>query len=257
MKFSEQQQRVIEDTIKTCLRKKLHTYSPESVHMPFHYRLLGKDRMALFSFIHSLNTTFGTSIFEPVAEVLAKLKFPIAERQYVVGNQISEGSQVEIQHIMNELSLFGKPDKEKEMSRIRRVCQIGEMNRIRTVRADLYLQTSDGEVFLVDIKTAKPNISDFKGYKRTLLEWSAIYLAAHPQVIVNTVLAIPYNPYEPKPYERWTLRGMLDLEKELFVGQEFWDFLGGEGAYQWVLDAFERAGVEMRPELDAYFKKYN
>lgn len=40
--------------------------------MPFHTRLLGKDRMALFSFIHSLNTNFGTSIFEPVA--LAELQ---------------------------------------------------------------------------------------------------------------------------------------------------------------------------------------
>ncbi len=32
--------------------------------MPFHYRLLGKDRMALYSFIHSLNTAFGNSIFD-------------------------------------------------------------------------------------------------------------------------------------------------------------------------------------------------
>ncbi|HUS49630.1 MAG TPA: TdeIII family type II restriction endonuclease, partial [Candidatus Paceibacterota bacterium] len=31
--------------------------------------------MALFSFIHSLNTTFGISIFEPVAETLASLNF--------------------------------------------------------------------------------------------------------------------------------------------------------------------------------------
>jgi len=46
--------------------------------MPFHYRLLGRDRMALFSFIHSLNTTFGTSIFEPVAETLASLNFFIS-----------------------------------------------------------------------------------------------------------------------------------------------------------------------------------
>lgn len=27
--------------------------------------------MALFSFIHSLNTTFGTSIFETIAEIVA------------------------------------------------------------------------------------------------------------------------------------------------------------------------------------------
>lgn len=49
------------------MRNKFENYSPESNSMPFHYRLLGKDRMALFSFIHSLNTTFGTPIFEPVA----------------------------------------------------------------------------------------------------------------------------------------------------------------------------------------------
>lgn len=49
---------------------------------------------------------------------------------------------------------------------------------------------------------------------------------------VNTLIAIPYNPYEPKPYNRWTLRGMLDLDKELKVAGEFWDFVGGKGAYK-------------------------
>ncbi len=35
--------------------------------MPFHTKLLGKDKIALYNFIHSLNTNFGTTIFEPVA----------------------------------------------------------------------------------------------------------------------------------------------------------------------------------------------
>lgn len=46
----------------------------------------------------------------------------------------------------------------------------------------------------------------------------------------SAYLAIPYNPYEPKPYERWTLKGMLDLKNELKVAEEFWDFLGGKDA---------------------------
>lgn len=66
-----------------------------------------------------------------------------------------------------------------------------------------------------------------------------------------------YNLYEPKPYERWTLKGMLDLEKELKVADEFWDFLGGNGAYSEILDCFERAGIELRPEIDAYFSKFH
>ena len=52
----------IEHTIRETLRNKLSSYKPETGHMPFHHRLLGKDRMALFSFIHSLNTTLGISI---------------------------------------------------------------------------------------------------------------------------------------------------------------------------------------------------
>ncbi len=82
MSLNKSQQVKVQQVIKTSLRKKFLSYNPETKHMPFHYRLLGKDRMALFSFIHSLNTTFGTSIFEPVAITLASSKFRKAERQY-------------------------------------------------------------------------------------------------------------------------------------------------------------------------------
>lgn len=63
--------------------------------------------------------------------------------------------------------------------------------------------------------------------------------------------------YEPQPYNRWTIRGMLDLNYELKVAEEFWDFLGGQGTYTELLDIFERIGLELRPEIDAYFAKYN
>ncbi len=69
--------------------------------------------------------------------------------------------------------------------------------------------------------------------------------------------AIPYNPYEPQPYNRWTMRGMLDLNNELKVGEEFWDYLGGASTYQPLLDIFERIGVELRLEIDDYFTKYS
>jgi type II restriction enzyme len=70
MTLTKEQIEKIENTIKESLKNKFLSYNPETSNMPFHYRLLGRDRMALFSFIHSLNTTFGTSIFEPVAEAL-------------------------------------------------------------------------------------------------------------------------------------------------------------------------------------------
>ena len=81
--------------------------------------------------------------------------------------------------------------------------------------------------------------------------------AENPQAKVNTLIAIPYNPYDPKPYDRWTMAGMLDLPNELKVADEFWDFLSGKDAYKDLLDCFERVGIELRDEIDNYFKKYN
>lgn len=256
LSITKEQIKKIEDTIKNSLRKKLQTYTPETSNMPFHYRLLGHDRMALFSFIHSLNTTFGTSIFEPVAETLASLNFAHAQKQYVVGDTISEQAQYEIQRIINELTMGKNPDKEEEVNRIRSVCNKGAMNRIKTVKVDLFVQSFDGTAHLFDLKTAKPNISNFKDFKRTLLEWVAIWLAKNPMAEVNSYIAIPYNPYEPNPYERWTLKGMLDLERELKVAEEFWNFLGNDNVYSELLNGFEKVGLELRPELDAYFQKF-
>jgi len=256
MTLSESQKNHIQQVIKTCLRNKFQNYKPESNNMPFHYRLLGKDRMALYSFIQSLNTTFGTSVFEPVAVALAKDRFKQAVAQHVVGKTISEACQQSIQKIMNGLTIGNNPNKPNEIEQLRKAVGKGEINELRTVKVDLFLESKDGEIFLFDLKTAKPNISNFKDFKRTLLEWAGIVLTQNPKAKINTLVAIPYNPYEPQPYERWTLKGMLDLEHELKVAKEFWDFLGGDDAYEDLLDCFEKAGIEMREEIDKYFSRF-
>ena len=144
----------------------------------------------------------------------------------------------------------------KEIETIRKVCQEGKVRKVKLTKIDVFLQSKTGELFLFDLKSAKPNIGEFKGFKRTLLEWTAAVLGSDPKAKINTIVAIPYNPYEPKPYTRWTMRGMLDLDKELKVAHEFWDFIGGKGAYQDLLDCFEKVGIELRPEIDKYFAEF-
>ena len=131
------------------------------------------------------------------------------------------------------------------------------MKEVKPTIVDVFLEDEKGRLFLIDIKTAKPNKGGFKEFKRSLLEWVAVVLADKPEAQVNTMIAIPYNPYAPKPYDRWTMAGMLDLEQELKVAQEFWDFLGGTGAYENLLSCFEKVGCEMRNEIDEYFRKFD
>jgi len=257
MTLSVEQIHNIETVLKNSLRNKFQNYNPEPASMPFHTRLLGKDRMALFSFIHSLNTNFGTSIFEPVALALASTTFKEVKTQAAAGTKISEAAQRIIQDIMDDLTAaHSKPDKTKEIEAIRKVCQKGNLKTVKPTKIDIWLQGYDNQIYLFDIKTAKPNKGGFKEFKRTLLEWTACVLAENPKAEINTIIAIPYNPYEPKPYSRWTMAGMLDLENELKVADEFWDFLGGKGTYSQLLDIFERVGIELRPEIDEYFARY-
>ncbi len=257
MSLSKQQISDVKKVLKNALRKKFNNYNPEPASMPFHTRLLGKDRLALFSFIHSLNTNFGTSIFEPVAIALAKDKFKVAASQIIAGDEISEFAQIEIQKIMDNLASANvKPDKIKELDALRKSCKKGKMKKVKLTKVDVFLESKTGELFLFDIKTAKPNKGGFKEFKRTLLEWSAVILSKNPKAKINTLIAIPYNPYDPKPYSRWTMAGMLDLEEELKVANEFWDFLGGKRVYKDLLNCFEEVGIELRKEIDNYFKKY-
>ncbi|HEX8128634.1 MAG TPA: TdeIII family type II restriction endonuclease, partial [Pyrinomonadaceae bacterium] len=156
MTLTNQQTSTVENVLRGALRNKFLKYKPEPAAMPFHIRLLGKDRLALFSFIHSLNTNFGTSIFEPVALALAKSTFKSAQAQAIAGEHISTEAFKVIQEIMTNLSTAkGSPDKSIEIDKIRAVCQKGEMTKVKPTRVDVLLESYNGELFLFDIKTAK------------------------------------------------------------------------------------------------------
>lgn len=205
-----------------------------------------------------MNKNFGTSIFEPVALALAATNFKSAESQATAGTEISSEAHRVIQDIMDKLATAEiEPNKPREIEAIREVCRKGEMKTVKPTKIDVKLIGTDETIYLFDIKTAKPNAGGFKEFKRTLLEWVAVTLAINPKANVQTIIAIPYNPYDPKPYSRWTMRGMIDLDNELKVAEEFWDFLGGKGAFTDLLSIFEKVGLDLRGEIDAYFSRYN
>jgi len=68
------------------IRRKLSKYSPEPVICPSMCRLLGSDRMALFSFIQSINTTWDIGL-EQVAVIIATNSVLQACRQTIQGVQ--------------------------------------------------------------------------------------------------------------------------------------------------------------------------
>ena len=248
----------VETIIQQALRNKLANYNSETAPKPFHTSLLEREWMALYSFIHSLSTNFGTAIFEQVAREIAREEFDEVLLQHRLPEELSSGAQEAITGIMNALSAgTAWPNHRAEMAKLAELARSGRKVTKKMRKVGIYLAKGN-DIYLIDLKTAKPQFSRFAKHKQDLLEWAASLLYQNPNANVRIIVGIPYNPYEPRPYRRWRMSGMLEIanQSQLMVGPELWNFLaGGADIYQSLLDCFEAVGYRMRDEIDGYFNE--
>ncbi len=257
MSLSSKTANEISNILTTTVREKLRKYTPETNYMPFHHRLLGKDRYAMFSFIQSMNTTFGISIRGQIAVILAKGVGNYAQRQYKLLGEIDPATEKLIREIHYNLRK-GETTANKiyEIEQIRKKVKKGEAKKDPDSIVDLFVRINNEENYF-DITSAKPNMKEFVALKLKLLRWSALRLSQDKNVKVFTRIAIPYNPYHPEPYERWTLKGLYDLEKgEILIGEEFWNFVACDDIYEELLDIFQEIGEKLRDEIDKKFAEF-
>jgi len=143
-----------------------------------------------------------------------------------------------------------------EIRRIRKKIKRGEREIDPDSVVDLFVKIKDEENYF-DITSAKPNMKEFVSLKLKLLRWTGLRLSQEKSVKVLARLAIPYNPYHPEPYERWTLKGLYDLENnEILVGKEFWNFVASDNIYEKLLDVFQEVGEELREEINRKFAEF-
>ncbi len=239
----------IKNLLREKIKDKLKTYERETSSMPFLAKLMqDTEKVAAYSFIHSLATTLGMSMYEQIAEIIAKPHFDTAKVGYDVEGTISSEENTTIASIMQGIKNKSRTaNKDKEVAEILK-CRNSNGTTLK-IRADLFLKRGNDE-FYIEIKTAKPNIDVFNKSKQKLLEWVVLRKKK-----VTTILAIPYNPYHPEPYTRFTLHGVLDEEKELYVADKFWDFLGGKNTYEELLKIFDEVGKEFKSQIQAKIKE--
>jgi len=249
MSINTNQANEIKELLRAKIKDKLKTYERETSSMPFLAKLMqDTEKVAAYSFIHSLATTLGMSMYEQIAEIIARPHFDTAKVGYDVEGTISTEENVVISNIMQGIkNKLRTANKDKEITEI---LKYKNSNGISLkIRADLFLKRGDDE-FYIEIKTAKPNIDVFNKSKQKLLEWIALRKKR-----ITTILAIPYNPYHPEPYARFTLQGVFDEEKELYVADKFWDFLGRKNTYEELLKIFDEVGKEFKSKIQAKIKE--
>lgn len=249
MPLTKKQKKEIKNLLGSKIYDKLNKYSRETTAMPFLAKLMqDSEKVAAYSFIHSLATTLGMSVYEQVSKIVAEPHFDEVETAFDVEGEITNEENKVISKILQGIkNRTSRADKEKEIKEILE-CKKEESRKIK-VRADLFLKKDEDEYY-IEVKTAKPNIDVFAKSKEKLLQWVALRKKK-----VNTILAIPYNPYHPEPYNRFTMQGYLDEEKELYVAEKFWELLGGKGTYKEVLDIFDEVGKEFKDKIQGKIKE--
>lgn len=205
-----------------------------------------------------MNTTFGISIWEQVAVILAKGADNYAERQHKLLGEVDEKTEEVIREYHYKLRKgMITANKINEVEEIRRVIKEGTKKIDPDSTVDLYVRINKNTENYFDITSAKPNMKEFVALKLKLLRWTALRVSQDKNVNVFTRLAIPYNPYHPEPYERWTLKGLYDLDNgEILVGEEFWNFVANSNVYEDLLNIFNEVGEELRDEIDKKFEEF-
>lgn len=251
MALSKEQKIEIKNLLSEKIEKKLKSYGRETTSMPFLARMIqDNEKIAAYSFIHSMATTLGMSIYEDVSVIIASESAEECFRNYGVGGAISKAQKSSISHIIAKLrNKERKADIEKEIKEVLAAdFKNGEFQKSGAI-ADFYMKRN-GKEYYFEIKTVKPNIDVFEKSKTKLLEW-----VARRRKYVNVFLAFPYNPYHPEPYSRFTEVGMMDPPNDFLVGDEYWDFIGGKNTFTELLDTFDEVGKEFKERLDKKFKE--
>jgi hypothetical protein len=213
--------------------------SPSGLLTPFHDALVpGITLLGERSF----STRLG-NLHEKIAAVIASEIHAVVRQPHDLAGAIPVLSREFITQRISALEhREAEPDASYEREQI--FSHFGNQVNAAT-RIDLYIETHGGEDHYFEIKSAKPNKGQCIEMKQRLLT----ALAIRRQESTRTWWGVPYNPYGRGEY-RWVYPlAFFDFEDEVMLGLPFWDFVGGTGTYEELLDLCRQVGDEFAERI--------
>ena len=245
--MDEPTRRAIANLIRTKITEKLANYQAETNYTPFFSANFDHETIIKASLMQSLYTSFGMSIYEQIAVLLARAQGWEATRQYRLQGEIDPATE----SLIDRLCRSPSPNKQQELAAIRASIQAGRLLDDQDSVVDVFIRKADGTEFYVDITTVKPNLKEVRVMRRKMLRWAALRMSINPQVQLDTRIGIPYNPYHPEPYARWTI-SECDPNGDLLVQEALWGAFAGYDVFPELLAIFQEIGTELQNSVRAF-----
>jgi len=213
---------------------------------PFHSLVFPGEAIKAFKKQRSVVTRMGQRLIPQLAEIIAKDQYREVYRDYDIVGRLDIAKINVIDRIIDELRTGRRePDHESEIREIFEASS-GKTREVRVI-ADLFVgDFKPGPLFL-EIKSPLPNLDVCAESKRKMLIFQALFENKNPQAF----LALYYNPHFPREYRHWATRRIMDLSKEVLIGEAMWNKLGGEGTYEELLSIIEEVRREVAKSKQA------
>jgi hypothetical protein len=242
----------IKELISNKLNKKLDSGGPKAAYKPFFEAVFNKKLITYASIIQSFYTSFGMSIYEQMAMILAESRDFEVKHQYSLLGEISPETSTLILKIQQELIRKQRIANTKEEIELIKESIVGKGKQLKQPYSvvDLYLKSPKDVEYYLGITTVVGNKEGLEAHKLKLLRWMALRLSQDKNANFFVGIGVPYNPYYPKPYIRWGSDVLFD-KHQLLVQEDFWDTIGGKGTFDELIKIFKEVGIEIKEKVDA------
>ena len=208
---------------------------------PFHSLLLSDERIVGARVERSIVTSMGSVLYPALAKAVAEDRYSQVYTEYDIDGVVNDAACNMIEQIVTELRTAKRrrtqarePNHEAELSDI--LSSRGGGQSARTVRADLYIEDFTGGPLFVELKTPLPNLDVAAESKKKMLYFLLI-MARKSIVGPQSYLGLTYNPFLTRNnYSHNFTERIMDMNAEVLIGEEMWDFIGGAGTYSELLE---------------------
>ena len=179
------------------------------------------------------------------------MKFETVVSQHKSIGKIRTDTNAEIDRVTSEIDRgHGLSNYSDEVNRILKFQKSDTSNLVdKTVISDLYVKDKNDNELFFEIKTSKPNKEQCVNITRKHFWIHCQHNRGFPKT--KTCYGMPYNPYgEGNKYKHNFAINYLDVGGQVLIGKSFWNFLGGDGVYEELLELFSMIGVEQKRKIN-------
>ena len=211
---------------------------------PFHRLIFTNEGSVAARVERSIVTSMGTSLYPRLAVAVARERFQDITTEHTIEGDLNDDACNLLEQIVTELREARRgrrnPRTPNHAAEINSIINIRGGDRRRTgVTADLYIGDFTGGPLFIELKTPLPNLDIAAESKRKMLYFLAI-MNRRGVTGAKAFLGLTYNPFITRAnYKHNFTSRIMDMENEVLIGAELWDYIGGPETYDELLEIIE------------------